>query len=280
MLKILANYFLFLLKILVMSFVNSNIKFLRKRETLTQEEFSKKIGVNRSMIGSYEEGRAEPKLSSIQMMAHFFKVGVDDFINKDLSNETIKETRNEKDLKGNSLRILSTIVNADDKELVTIVPVKAAAGYLNGYADPEFVEELPKFSLPVSELSYNRTYRIFQIKGDSMEPLPGGSYIICEYLQNWEEIKNGKTYILVTKDEGVVYKRVYNKMEEAGELILKSDHPEYEPYSVDVDKICEIWKALGYMSFSLPEPDEVSLNKLSHNIYEMKKEIEKLKSKK
>ena len=263
-----------------MSFISSNIKFLRKQKNLTQEELSKKIGVNRSMIGSYEEGRAEPKLSSIQLIAHYFKIGVDDFINKNLSGSKEFKKTIENDIKGSSLRVLSTVVNEENNEFVTIVPVKAAAGYLNGYSDPEFVENLPKFSLPISEISPNRTYRIFQIKGNSMEPIADGSYIICEYLQNWQELKNGKAYVLITKNEGVVYKRIYNEMEENGELILKSDNSEYEPYTVNIDNVCEVWKALGYMSFSLPEPDEVSLLKLSHLVSEMKKDIERLKSKK
>jgi transcriptional regulator with XRE-family HTH domain len=273
-------FFLSLLKITFMSFIGSNIKFLRKQKNLTQEELSKKIGVNRSMIGSYEEGRAKPKLSSIQIIAHYFKTGVDELINKDLSLNT-KPTKTKspgKDIKGSSLRILSTIVDNENNELITVVPVKAAAGYLIGFSDPEYIEKLPKFALPLQELSPNRTYRIFQIKGNSMEPITEGSYIICEYVQDWQEIKNGKTYILLTKEEGIVYKRVYNRIEENGELILKSDNPEYEPYTVKIDNVSEAWKALGYMSFKLPEPDEVSIHKISFLVSEMKKDIEKLKS--
>jgi transcriptional regulator with XRE-family HTH domain len=263
-----------------MSFIGSNIKFLRKQKNLTQEELSKKIGVNRSMIGSYEEDRAKPKLSSIQILSHFFKVGVDDLVNKDISKRTGSKNKDSagNDIKGTSLRVLSTIVDNENNELITVVPVKAAAGYLKGFSDPEYIEKLPKFALPLHELSQNRTYRVFQIMGNSMEPVAEGSYIICEYIQDWHEIKNGKTYILLTKDEGMVYKRVYNRIEEKGELILRSDNPEYEPYTVNIDNISEAWKALGYMSFNLPEPDEVSLHKLSHLVSEMKKDIEKLKN--
>lgn len=265
-----------------MSFIGSNIKFLRKQKKLTQEELSKKIGVNRSMIGSYEEGRAKPKLSSIQIIAHYFKLGVDDLINKDLRLD-INSKKNKlsgKDIKGSSLRILSTIVDHDNNELITVVPFKATAGYLNGFSDPDYVESLPKFALPLPELSPNRTYRVFQIKGNSMEPVAEGSYIICEYVQHWQEIKDGKTYILLIKEEGLVYKRVFNRIEENGELMLKSDNPEYEIYSVKIDNVSEAWKALGYLSFKLPEPDEVSLHKISHLVSEMKKDIEILKSKK
>jgi len=159
-----------------MSFIGSNIKFLRKQKNLTQEELSKKIGMNRSMIGSYEEDRAKPKLSSIQLLSHFFKVGVDDLVNKDISKRTGSKNKDSagNDIKGTSLRVLSTIVDNENNELITVVPVKAAAGYLKGFSDPEYIEKLPKFALPLHELSQNRTYRVFQIMGNSMEPVAEG----------------------------------------------------------------------------------------------------------
>ena len=38
--------------------VNENIRFLRKKKGWTQEKFSKKIGIKRSLVGAYEEGRS------------------------------------------------------------------------------------------------------------------------------------------------------------------------------------------------------------------------------
>ena len=58
-------------------------KFLRKKEALTQEQLATKIGVKRAMIGAYEEGRAEPRLHTLQHLAAYFQVRLDDFVNKD-----------------------------------------------------------------------------------------------------------------------------------------------------------------------------------------------------
>jgi SOS-response transcriptional repressor LexA len=110
-----------------------------------------------------------------------------------------------------------------------------------------------------------------------MEPIKSGSYIICEYLGNWEEIYDGKPYILISKDEGIVYKRLYNKVNESGEIVLKSDNPDYSPYTIKVEEIHEIWKALGFISFDLPEPSDFNPNKLYSMIQEMKNDIDKLK---
>jgi transcriptional regulator with XRE-family HTH domain len=254
---------------------SSNIKYLRKSKGLTQDQFADKIGVNRAMIGSYEEGRALPKLSVMQDIAHYFSISIDDLINKDLSATAKNEEEETVDIKGNTLRIVTTIVDRDNNELITLVPVKAAAGYLNGYADPDYMEALPRFALPFPELSRERTYRAFQINGDSMDPVPSGAYIISEYLQNWHDINDGKSYILITRDEGIVYKRVY--MHSSGELWLKSDNPQYEAYSVHMSRLLEVWKAVGYICTALPDVDTMSLSKLSSMVYEMKQEINKLK---
>ncbi len=255
-----------------------NIKYLRKVRNLTQDQLADKIGVNRAMIGSYEEGRAVPKLPALQILSHYFNVSIDSLVNIDLSTESSSagETQNI-DSAGKNLRILTTLVDRNDKELITLVPVKASAGYAKGYSDPDYVETLPKFSLPFTELSRERTYRAFQIGGNSMEPIPSGAYIICEYLQNWSDVKSGKTYIVVTKDDGVVYKRLYNNDNDT--LLLKSDNPEYNPYTIPLNSISEIWKALGYISFSLPEPDEMHLGKLAAMVYKIQTELDELKKK-
>lgn len=255
--------------------IASNIKYLRKSKGLTQDQFADKIGVNRAMIGSYEEGRAVPKLSVMQDMAHYFGIRIDAVINVDLSANIGDEDGMSADAKGSNLRVVSTIVDRNNDEMITLVPAKASAGYLNGYADPDYIEALPRFTLPLKELSRDRTYRAFQISGDSMEPIPSGAYIITEYLQDWHDIRDGKPYVLITRDEGIVYKRVY--LHPSGELWLKSDNPQYETYSVHLNRMLEMWKAVGYICTSLPEPDAVSLSKLSGMMLEMKQQIEALK---
>lgn len=256
-----------------------NIKHLRKARNLTQDQLADKIGVNRAMIGSYEEGRAIPKLQALRILSHYFNKSIDDMVNMDLSSDkTNKGSSQVIDKTGKSLRILTTLVDRDNKELITLVPEKASAGYKKGYSDPDFIDTLPRFSLPFPEFSKERTYRAFQINGNSMEPIPTGSYIICEYLENWNEIKDGKTFVLVTQNDGLVYKRLYKHDNDT--LFLKSDNPEYEPYTIQENNISEVWKALGYFSFSLPEPDEMNLAKLTSIVYKMQNDLDELKKEK
>jgi len=260
-----------------MNFFASNMKYLRKKKGLTQSDLANKMGINRPKIGSYEEGRAEPKLTTIQRISHFYKVNIDDLLELDLS----KEQHKEKDVKGSAIRILPIIVDKNDEEQITVVPSKASAGYLNGFADVEFVEQLPTFNLPVNELSTNRTYRIFQIQGDSMLPVTSGSYIISEYVQNWETIKDESTYIVISQSEGIVYKRIKNRLGTDQVIDLKSDNTLYPTFTIPIDEVVEVWKAKGVISFNLDEPD-VSNNQLSRMnamLMELQQEMKSLKSK-
>jgi phage repressor protein C with HTH and peptisase S24 domain len=121
------------------------------------------------------------------------------------------------------------------------VPVKAAAGYLAGYADPEFLDELNTFTLPMLAPG---DYRAFEIIGDSMLPTPSGSVIVGEKVDSIKEVKNSNTYIVVSNADGVVYKRIITNDDNKEKLTLLSDNPLYEPYQVNSQDIVEVWKAV------------------------------------
>jgi transcriptional regulator with XRE-family HTH domain len=259
-----------------MSYFQSNLKYLRKSKGLTQEQLANKVGVTRPIIGSYEEGRAEPKLSTLQNISHFFKLSIDNLLENNLSKKTKAET---KQFENNDLRILPIVVDKDQNEKICLVPIKASAGYLNGYSDPEFMEELPLFNLPMVEFSQG-THRAFQIQGDSMNPIPSGSYIMGQFVEDWNWIKNGECYIIVSKNEGVVYKRLINNLNTNQSIELHSDNPEYEPYSIDGKEIVEVWEAKAYLSFDLSEKNHQSstVEDLSKMMIELQKEVNQLKS--
>lgn len=248
------------------------MRYLRKAKKATQEELANAIGVNRSMIGSYEEGRAVPRISALQLLSYYFKVTIDDLINIDLREAEVDVM----DIKGRNLRVLSMVVDSENKELISLVGEKASAGYLNGYSDPEYIGSLPCFSLPVRELSPERTYRAFQITGDSMLPIPSSSYILCSYVQDWADVVDGKRYIVVMKDDGIVFKRVYNQPLQK-EILFKSDNPEYKSYKVSLSEVTEVWEALGYLSFEFPETDSNDIRSLSRMIMDMRGELDELK---
>jgi transcriptional regulator with XRE-family HTH domain len=253
------------------SMLSVNIKSLRKKLGLTQSQLAEKLGIKRSLIGAYEEGRAEPKLTTLVSFARLFDISLDSLITKDFSLENIEAEK----LAANTpkLRVLAITVDEQQNENIELVPQRASAGYLNGYADPEFVEELPKFKLPM--LAGTGTYRAFEIAGDSMLPLVSGTVIVGRYVEDWSQIKDGTPSILVSQREGVVFKRLYNKANNTV-MRLHSDNPVYPPYEVPMNDILEIWEAKAYISSSFPMA-EVSLDKLSAIVMDLQQEVIKLK---
>jgi transcriptional regulator with XRE-family HTH domain len=135
--------------------LNENIRILRRRLSLTQDQFAQKLGIKRSLVGAYEEGRAEPRLELLQKMAELFSMSVDELIGQDFSAGATPMVKSYE--RGKEVVVVT--VDAQQKHNIEFVPVKAAAGYLNGYADVEYVKELPLFSLPNLKQG---TYRAFE----------------------------------------------------------------------------------------------------------------------
>jgi len=255
-----------------MSNISSNLKYLRKKNSHTQQQFADIMGIKRSLIGAYEEDRAEPKYDLLKKIAEHFDLTIDEFINEQITESWKPKLKGQ----GSNLRILSISVDSSDNENIELVPVKASAGYLNGFSDPEYIKDLPKFQLPLPFLKQG-TFRAFEIKGDSMLPIQSGSLIIGEYLENWNDVKTGDTYVIISKDEGVVYKRAGNRFKENKDLKLISDNKVYDPYTINSDDILEIWKAKAYLSTALPDPTpEPTIETLTNMMSQMQKSISQL----
>ncbi len=255
--------------------LNENIRYTRRQLGLTQDQFAQRLDIKRSLVGAYEEGRAEPRLELLQKMAALAELTVDIFITRDISQ-----------LKDYERKLLNTkevlVVTVDDqrRDNIELVPHKAAAGYLNGYADPEFIKELPRFKLPILNQG---TYRAFEITGDSMLPIQPGTIIIGEWVEDVHEIKNGKSYVLVTQRDGIVYKRVFNYLAENGKLFLVSDNRQYAPYQIDAEEVIEAWVAKAYISMQFPEFNgsgrgDMSVEQLASVVLELQKELQELKT--
>lgn len=215
----------------IMSVAGLNLKYLRKLRGWTQEEFSSKLNIKRSLIGAYEEERADPRLEVLEIVSEMFKLSLDELLLKDLSNQSGSYL-----MKRRQQKIMTT-----DRSVIHFVPIKAAAGYLAGYADNEFLDELNTFTLPMLS---GGGYRAFEIVGDSMLPTPSGSIIVGEKVENsLDSIKNDSAYIVVSKNEGIVYKRIVKNNKLKGKVQLVSDNPSYQPYNVNLEDIIEIWSA-------------------------------------
>lgn len=226
-------------------YLSSNIKFLRKRKNMSQEEIAIALDSKRSVLNSYENNIASPPIEMAMRISDYFKISLDTLLRIDLTRlPEYKVSELERGLedyiKGKYLRIIATTVNSDNRDNIEMVSEKASAGYLAGYTDSQFIAELPNFNLPF--LDHRKKYRSFQISGDSMLPIQDKTYVTCEYVEDWSSLKDGLCYVVLTKEDGIVFKRVYNDIAKSKKLVLVSNNPLYKPYEVNIEEVLEIWK--------------------------------------
>ena len=260
-------------------YFDSNIKLLRKRKKLTQDEVAAQLQMKRSTLSGYENKVAQPGLDILLLFSAYYNIAIDTLLKVDLSKlrETqLQQLEHGEDvfLRGGNLRVLASTVNAHNQENIELVPVKAQAGYTNGFADPEYISELQVFQLPF--LSGEKKYRSFQLQGDSMLPIPEKAWVTGEYVLDWKELKTGEACVVLTMDDGIIFKIIENRIEKEGKVILYSLNPLYEPYEIHVSGIREIWKFIHFISHEIPEP-VIPENQLVRTVAGLKQDMERLK---
>ncbi|MBD1394297.1 LexA family transcriptional regulator [Mucilaginibacter glaciei] len=174
-------------------------------------------------------------------------------------------------------------VDGSGSENITYVPVKAAAGYLNGYKDREYIESLTSFNLPGLT---NATYRAFEVSGDSMFPtLEDKEMVIGQWVEKLEYIREDRVHIVVTKNDGVVVKRLLNRIDKYGYIVAKSDAVNdrglYKNKEIYPDDILEIWYAVWHGGFNFKSPSDLwkRQNNLEADLTDVLKRLNQLEEK-
>ena len=262
---------------------SANLKFLRKRSGKTQDGLSSELGIGRTTIANYESGVSEPNMETLLSFANYFGVDIGEMISKNVEKDGIASPSlpNNRVIplyKGPAQNLPQVIsVAPDGDENILYVPVKARAGYLLGYGDPEFMESLPSFRLPGLN---NATFRMFEVEGPSMAPnIMSGDRIIGEWVDGIDGIRDNRVHVVVHKG-GVTVKRVLNRVKERGKIYLKSDtvmhRADYPTMEIDPEDVVEIWYGRLKLSSDFSEPSEVyhRLADLEVDIMEMKKKMD------
>lgn len=150
------------------------------------------------------------------------------------------------------------------------VPVRARAGYLHSYGDELFIKSLQKVILPAFDGDYTNK-RIFQVEGDSMyRTLVNDDLVIAEQVGRADPIQDNYIYVVVTRREGILIKRVSDRVKERNVLVLRSDNYNagYSPIVIPVEDIRELWLAKGKITYDLGRD-----HKLEDDIAEVKNEV-------
>lgn len=224
-----------------MSIFSENIRLLRGKLGITQRELSEQITITTSRYISYENGRSKPPVDVLIRISRLFHVSIDLLLSVDLIKYPLDDMLK---LPDNRI-VLPVVVDQNGNESIEIIPQKASMGYLRGYSDPEYIESLKTISLPFLK---NGKFRAFPASGDSMPPFKDGSFIIGKYMEGINDLKSGNSYIFVTSNDGITYKRLKSK--NSGSITISSDNTFYEPYEIPFEEILEVWK---YASGIFPE---------------------------
>ncbi|HEX9981318.1 MAG TPA: LexA family transcriptional regulator [Flavobacterium sp.] len=251
-----------------MSFLSNNLRYLRKERKLSQQKMANALVITRERFAKYEEGASEPPLDLLLRMARYFHVSIDILLSVNLQQTPMESLLNMAD----NRILLPIAVDREGNDYIEIIPHKAQAGYLSGYADPEFIENLQHISLPFLR---NGKFRAFPVAGDSMPPHKEGSFIVGKYIENLGDVRDGRTYILLTRNQGIVYKRLNKNGKNA--LMLHSDNNIYQPYEVKASEVLEIWEYACSIATTEFEKDDLGSENIKDVLRELRKEMRELK---
>ena len=217
-----------------------NLQYLRRKSGHSQQELADLLEIPRTTWSGYELGKVEPNITMLQKLSTFFNQPIDRLLTQRIDFDEYEIAR------GNDFKVLAITMDQDQRQNIELVYARAEAGYLDGYQDPEYISDLPKMYIPNLP---SGTYRAFEIHGDSMLPMPSGSLVISKYVESFKELKDDKTYIIVTEKDGIVYKRIKNHPGEY-KVTAISDNEVYSPYTIDYSNIREMWRYHAHIVFS------------------------------
>lgn len=247
-----------------MSFLSSNIRYLRTQLNHSQQKVADDLTITRGRYAKYEDGASEPPLEILMRLSRYYHVSIDLLVSVDLRNIALEEILT---LPDNRI-VLPVKVDEEGENKIEIIPHKAKMGYLLGYSDPEYIEQLQNISLPF--LKHGK-YRAFPVEGDSMPPYKDGAFIIGSYLESIQDLKIGQTYIWVSRAEGISYKRL--KAIHKNGVELSADNQWYEDYFMPFTDIFEIWAFACSINTVEFDREELLLN--HQDIFKMFKDLKK-----
>lgn len=253
-----------------MSILSENMRHLRGQQKYAQQKIADDLLITRGRYAKYEDGSSEPPIEILIRLSKYYRISIDLLVGLDLSKYTLEKMMKLPD----NRTILPITVDEKGENKIEIIPEKAQMGYLQGYSDPEYIEKLQTISLPFLR---NGKFRAFPASGDSMPPFKNGTFIVGKYVENVDDLKISKTYIFITKNEGVVYKRLQKKT--ARNITVSSDNPLYKPYEIKLAELVEIWEYACSINTAEFETETLDMMTVKEMFLSLKKEIDLIKKK-
>lgn len=185
-----------------------------------------------------------------------------------------------------SLPVILSIDTAGNT-VIPFVNVRSRAGYLAGYGDPEYIQELPHYSIPGFT---SGRYMAFQIDGWSMfkeeigEGLRKDDWIICQYVEKLDDIRDNRVYTIVSQEEGIVTKRLLNRLKnDDPRIVAMSDNKSgsYEHLIIRPEQIQQVWEFKLHFSRFISDPRDFydKISDIQGDYIIIKEELKEFKAK-
>jgi hypothetical protein len=111
-----------------------------------------------------------------------------------------------------------------------------------------------------------------------MLPLKDGAYVVARFVESLDDIKNGTTYVVVTDNNGIVYKRVYNTLKQNGHLSLQSDNKSYASFEVPASEVLELWEFTCSINTQEYDAQELKISSIAQMLTDLQVELKELSS--
>lgn len=199
--------------------LGENIRYLRRKNNLSQEEMAERLGYKSyTTIQKWEMGTSEPPVSKLRKISEMFNVDMNDIANKKLS-----------DAKNNAF-------DSNDGSLDKI-PFKKAVPILGKIAagEPIFAVEEIEGYLPVTKKCIDFALRV---KGDSMINARIFDGDLVE-VQKDAYVNNGDIVVALIDGENATVKRFYQYDDK---IILKPENPTMREMEFDAKDVWIIGK--------------------------------------
>jgi hypothetical protein len=109
-----------------------------------------------------------------------------------------------------------------------------------------------------------------------MMPTPSGSVIVGEKVERIEDVKNNTACIVVSRTEGIVYKRIQKNNRSKNKITLVSDNPSFHPYNINAEDVVEMWQAQVVISRTNTQ-QRWNMHQLTNIVSDLQEQVTSLK---
>lgn len=197
-------------------FFSTNLKYLRLKNGIEQQELAEKLGRRSgSTISDWERGKVIPQANVLNQLSTIFNVSLTDLMTIDLTNQTSSSPN---------------ILEVNKLVKIPILGKIACGDPIDAIENVSEYRVTPSETLPSGEMFY------LEATGNSMEPkVPDGSLVLC---RKQEDVESGEiAAVLVNGDQETTLKKV---IKQGNTILLQPLNESYAPYVVNKDNPARI----------------------------------------